>query len=154
MIKKILLMVLLLFFSVCNFSAQILVLHLADGTTLDVELTEYWPEVRFQEDKVLVSSYPLDLEYPKTDILGITYKNISTSISEPNADPKISQRNGQLIFHGVNSSDNIAVYNVKGMRIPVQIHSSGSSATLSLSSIPSGVYLLNVNGQTSKFIKR
>jgi hypothetical protein len=39
MIKKILLMVLLLFFSVCNVSAQIIVLHLADGTTLDVELT-------------------------------------------------------------------------------------------------------------------
>lgn len=55
--KKIVLMALLLtFFSAWKVSAQILVLHLADGTTLDVELDAYRPEVRFQDDKVLVRS--------------------------------------------------------------------------------------------------
>lgn len=133
--------------------AQTLVLHHANGTTTDVELYTL-PQVKFQDDKVLITSTVLDMEYPKTDVLRFTYKGSSSGISKPNGNANVSQENGQLVFHGIKSSDKISVHTVKGIRVPVRLQHSGSSATLPLAAIPSGAYLLTVNGRTSKFTKR
>ena len=61
----------------------------------------------------------------------------------------VSQENGQVVFHGIKSSEKIAVYKTNGIRVPVRITRHGDSATLPLNSIPAGVCLLNVNGKTS-----
>lgn len=133
--------------------AQTLVLHHANGKTTDVELYTQ-PQVKFVGNKVLITSTVLDMEYDKQDVLRFTYKGGSTGISTPNAKADVSQENGQLVFHGVKSTDKIMVHTVKGILVPVRLQHSGSSATLPLSAIPSGVYLLTVNGRTSKFTKR
>ena len=144
---------LLMLMGVSKVSAQTLVLHHANGTTTDVELYTM-PQVKFQDDKVFITSTVLDMEYPKQDVLRFTYKGSASGIIDTKAKANVSQENGQLVFHGMKSSDKIAVYNTKGIRIPMQLQRNGSTATLPLSAIPSGVYLLNVNGRTSKFTKR
>lgn len=137
---------------ICNVSAQTLVLHHANGTTTDVQLYTL-PQVKFEGDKVLITSTVLDMEYPKQDVLRFTYKGGGSGISKPNGKAEYSQENGQLVFRGIKSTDNIAVHTAKGIRVPVRIQRSGSTATLPLSAIPSGIYLLSVNGRTSKFTK-
>ena len=143
---------LMAFLGVRQASSQTLVLWHADGTTTDVELYTQ-PKVRFQNDKVLITSTVLNMEYPKENVLRFTYKGGATGISSPSGDADYSQDGGQLVFHGINEGDKIAVYRVNGIRVPVAITRNGDSATLPLSVIPSGVYLLNVNGKTSKFVK-
>lgn len=132
--------------------AQTLVLHHADGTTTDVELLTQ-PQVKFQNDKVLITSTVLNMEYPKENVLTFTFKGKSTDIKGVKANLNVTNENGQIVFHGVKSSEKIAVYNLKGVRVPVKIQRHGDSVALPLSSIPSGVYMLNVNGKTSKFTK-
>lgn len=132
--------------------AQTLVLHHPGGQTTDVELYTQ-PQVKFVGDRVTITSTVLDMEYPKADILRFTYRGGSLGISTPGAKASVSQDNGQLVFHGIQSSDQVAVYTASGIRVPVRLQRSGSSATLPLSAIPSGVYLLTVNGRTSKFTK-
>ena len=144
---------LLTLLGVSTAKSQTLVLWHANGTTTDVELYTQ-PQVKFQNDKVLITSTVLDMEYPKTDVLRFTYKGSASGISNTKTKADVSQENGQLVFHGIKSSDNIAIYNTKGIRIPIRLQRSGSTATLPLSAIHSGVYLLNVNGRTSKFTKR
>ena len=133
--------------------AQTLVLHHANGKTTDVELLTQ-PQVKFQNDKVLITSTVLNMEYPKEDVLTFTFKGKTSGIKSPKGNLSYSKENGQIVFHGIKSSETIAVYNLKGIRLPVNIQRSGDVATLSLSSIPSGTYLLNVNGRTSKFTKK
>lgn len=133
-------------------SAQTLVLHHANGTTTDVQLYTM-PQVRFDGDRVLITSTVLNMEYPKQDVLRFTYKGVSTGVSSPNAKANVSQENGQLVFHGVKATDKIAIHTANGIRVPVRICRSGSTATLPLNAIPSGVYMLTVNGRTSKFTK-
>lgn len=135
-----------------SMQAQILVLHHANGTTTDIQLYTL-PQVKFEGDKVLITSTVLNMEYPKQDVLRFTYKGGSLGISSPTK-TNYSQENGQLVFHGIKSSDKIAIHTAKGILVPARITRSGSTATLPLSSIPSGVYMLTVNGQTSKFTKR
>lgn len=133
--------------------AQTLVLHHADGTTTDVQLYTQ-PQVKFQDDKVLITSTVLNMEYAKQDVLRFTYKGGSLGISSPSAKANVSEENGQLVFHGLKAADQVSVYTAKGLRVPVRLQHRGTTATLPLSAIPSGVYLLNVNGRTSKFTKR
>ena len=133
--------------------AQTLVLHHANGTTTDVQLYTM-PQVKFEGDKVLITSTVLNMEYPKTDVLRFTYKGEGLGINKPNGKANVSQENGQLVFHGIKSSEKIGVYTANGIRVPVRLTRSGDTATLPLSVIPSGVYLLSVNGRTSKFTKR
>ena len=133
--------------------AQTLVLHHANGKTTDVALYTQ-PQVKFVGDKVLITSTVLDMEYDKQDVLSFTYKGGTLGISNPTEKAKVSQENGQLVFHGIKSTDKIAVHTASGIRVPVRLQHSGSSATLPLAAIPSGAYLLTVNGRTSKFTKR
>ena len=152
--KKILLQLSLLFLiAISKANAQTLVLHHADGTTTDVQLLAQ-PQVKFLGDKVTVTSTVLDMEFDKQDVLRFTYKGKTSAIGSAKADANVTQQDGQLVFHGVSAADRIAVYTSSGIRIPVRIRLSGSDATLSLSAIPRGAYLLSVNGKTSKFTRR
>lgn len=143
---------LLTYIGVNTAMAQILVLHHANGSTTDVELLTM-PQVKFQNNKVLITSIVLDMEFPKEDILTFTYKGGTSGINNPKAKVDFSKENGQIVFHGIKTTEKIALYNMKGIRIPVRIQRNGDTATLHLTLIPSGVYLLNVNGRTSKFSK-
>lgn len=134
-------------------SAQSLVLWHSDGSKTEIELFNQ-PLVQFVGDRVLVTSPVINLEYNKNDVVRFTYKDIDTKISTLEARKDIEQKDGQIIFHNVSSADKVAVYKADGVRVPVHLSFQGGNAVLSLSSLPSGVYLLNVNGRTSKFMKK
>lgn len=133
--------------------AQTLVLWHSDGTTTDVELFTQ-PNVLFKNNKVLVTSSVASLEYDEKDIVRFTYKGNNTGITSPLLDSDYSQENGQIVFHNIKSSDKVALYKTNGILVPVRLNIHGDTATLPLSSIPSGIYLLYVNGRTSKFMKK
>ena len=151
-IKILSLLWLLLFTGIKQTTAQTLVLWHADGTTTDVELFTL-PHVKFQNNMVYITSTVLNMEYPKENILRFTYKGNSSGISNPSHQANYSQEKDQLVFRGLKDTDVIAIYKTNGIRVPVSITRSGDTTTLPLSAIPSGVYLLNVNGKTSKFTK-
>jgi len=111
------------------------------------------PKVQFQNDKVVITSTVLDMEYPKENILRFSYKGVTNAIQAPKAEANYSHEDGQLVFRGIKTTDNVAVYNARGIRVPVRLTRSGDDVSLPLSAIPSGVYMLRVNGRTSKFTK-
>lgn len=132
--------------------AQTLVLHHADGTTTDVELYTQ-PRVQFQNDRVVITSPVLSMDYAREDVLRFTYKGGGTGISTPKGEADMSRVGDRLVFHNVRQADRVAVYTANGIRVPVSLTLSGTDAALPLSQIPQGVYLLSVNGKTSKFTK-
>lgn len=133
--------------------AQTLVLWHANGATTDVELLTQ-PLVKFIGDKLLVTSPVLDIEYSAEEIVRFTYKGQNTRISEQKADDLFSQKDGKIIFHGVSAADKIALYKTNGIRVPAHITVSDGDAYLSLYNLPSGIYLLSVDGKTAKFTKQ
>ena len=138
--------------SINSAKAQTLVLHHADGTTTDVQLF-LKPNIQFLNDRVLVTSSVLNMSYPKDNVLRFSYKGVTNNIETIKNKVDFSRENGQLVFHGIQESDKVAVYNTNGIRVPVSITRQGNIVTLPLSAIPSGIYLLSVNGRTSKFSK-
>ena len=152
--KLLMLLVLAVWVGKTYAQSQVLVLHHPGGTTTDVELYTQ-PRIEFKGDRVVITSPVLDMEYPAEDILRFTYKGKGTSgISSPLQQADYTQENDKLIFHGVKSTDKVAVYKANGVRVPVRMNAKADdNVTLSLSAIPSGVYMLSVNGRTSKFTK-
>lgn len=134
-------------------NSQTLVVWHKDGTTMDVELYTQ-PQVQFANDKVYITSSVINLEYEANNVLRFTYKGKDTSISSPKNETDYTQEGDKLVFHGINSTDKMALYRVDGIRVPVNFIYNGNDAILSLSSIPSGIYVLSVNGKTSKFTKK
>ena len=132
--------------------AQTLVLHLADGTTTDVELYTQ-PRVEFQNDRVVISSPVISMDYAREDVLRFTYRGGGLGIALPKGEAEVSRDGDRLLFHGIKSTDAVAVYTASGIRVPVRLTLTGTDATLPLSQIPQGVYLLSVNGKTSKFTR-
>jgi len=133
--------------------AQTLVLKHANGNTTDIELLTK-PQVKFANDKVLITSTVLDMEFPKEDVLSFTYKGIATGVKSLKNGLQYSQEADKIVFHGIKATDKIAVYNMQGIRVPINLLRSRDSVTLPLVSLSSGVYLLNINGKTTKFIKQ
>ena len=129
-----------------------LVLWHADGTTTDVALY-LMPKVEFKNDKVIVTSTVLDMEYPKENILRFSYRGNGTGISTPRTDADYSHEGDHLVFHGIASTDKVAIYTANGIRVPAHLTTTSDGVMLSLSSIPQGVYVLSVNGKTSKFTR-
>lgn len=145
--------VIMTFFYKSQLHAQTLVLWHANGTTTDIELYTK-PCVQFTKDKTLVISPVLNIEYPVEDVIRFTYKGVGLGIDIPHGDTNLEQKDGKIILHGVKSTDKIAVYKSNGIRLPVHIEYGGGNAVFYLTSIPSGVYLLKINGRTSKITKK
>ena len=133
--------------------AQTLVLWHADGTTTDVELLTQ-PLVKFVDNKLLVTSPVIDIEYNAEEVVRFTYKGQNTRISEQKAEDLFSQKDGKITFHGVTEADKIALYKTNGIRVPAHFTVSDGDTSLSLHNLPSGIYLLSVNGKTAKFTKQ
>lgn len=132
--------------------AQKLVLWHADNSYTEVELYKQ-PRVTFEGDKVLITSSVLNMEYPKEDVLRFTYKGSADGIGSLTLNEDYFQEEEKLVFHGIGDAKDIALYTANGIRVPVQIAHSGNDVILPLSLIPSGFYMLSLNGKTFKFSK-
>lgn len=134
-------------------SAQTLVLLHSDGTTTDVELFTQ-PRIEFLGEKVVITSPVLNMEYAKNDLVRFTYKGNGTAINSQKFDIDMRRDDDRLVFHDVKNLNQVAVYKVNGIRVPVRFIRSGNDAVLPLAQIPQGVYLLSVNGRATKFTKQ
>ena len=131
---------------------QVLVLHHADNTTTDVELYTN-PKITFEGDKMIINSSVIHMELKVGDVVRFTYKEKSTGVERPEADATYTQQNGQIIFNGIKDTNKIAVYKSNGTRVPVRFSSDNGHLCFSLTSLPTGVYLLNINGKTAKIVR-
>ena len=121
---------LILFFLLAAFSwlpanaqFQTLVLHHTDGQTTEIELSEK-PRMTFGTETVKILSKTLNLEYARKDVERFTFK-----------------------------ANRIKVCSISGATLPVHLSMDGSNAILPLSTLPSDVCILTLNGKSFKLIK-
>lgn len=128
---------------------------MADGTETTVQLYTR-PQVTFDGTVVRISSPVQTLEFPSADVLRFTYSGVDTSTAIDGIEKTADYRNDgdNLYFNGNVTVDKIQIYTADGKSVPLHIHTVGSQLCLPLSDIPTGIYLLNVNGRTYKLIRK
>lgn len=132
---------------------QVLVLHHADNTTTDVELYTK-PKITFENDQMVITSSVLMMSFKVGDVVRFSYKENNTAIDQAEAQADYVQRNGLIIFNGVKDTEKITVYKSDGTRIPVRFSSYSGYPAFSLASLPTGVYILNINGKSAKIVRQ
>lgn len=134
---------------------ELLHIWLADGTTTTVQLFTR-PQVTFEGNLLKVTSSVQSLEFQATDVLRFTYSgiNVPTDVQSAQSEPNFRQDGESLYFYGNVTADKIALYTSDGKAVPVRLKFVGTAFYLPLSALPQGVYVLNVNGKTSKIVRK
>lgn len=130
-------------------------IHFADGTTTAIELYTR-PQVTFEGDRVVVASPVATMSYAAADVLRFTYSINGEMVGVQSPESKDLYRNDgeQLTFDAAVSASSVQLFAEDGKQMPVSLTTANGRASLSLSSLPAGVYVLKVNGRTSKIVKR
>lgn len=130
-----------------------LVVNHKDGTQTRIELATR-PKVSFVTDSVNIVSSTVTLKYAVADVAFFNYVNAGSGILSAKNDATYRLDGDNLYFSGVSSSEKIILYTTDGKRLSAKLMSVESGFCLSLSGLPSGIYLLSVNGRTTKIIKK
>lgn len=139
------------------FSAErvMLNIHLSNGTVQSVELYTR-PQVRFDGDRVVFSSPVANFSYEAQQVLTFTYSggSLPTKVVDPKSQELFKQNDERIIFDAKVTASSIKLISEDGKLVRVDVTSLNGHPSISLKEIPKGVYVLSVDGQTSKIIKK
>lgn len=158
MMKRIICMMLFVFMTGIVMTArqreQLIILG-KDGTKIAYALTDK-PKITFTDSDLVVSVNGLTSNYLLINLLGITYSESDvTNISNAKDDFPLFYMNGnKLMFHKIKRDMALFLYKIDGSLVFKKRISKDSDTTISLSSIESGIYVLQINGTVFKIIKK
>lgn len=140
-------------------TSTVLVVELQDGDVHCYEAKKK-PIITFNNDAVIVTTGTSSFEYAKNVFSRMFFKKqeIETGINDVVANyhrPSITFRyiDDETIEVLTELKGLLRMYNLNGQLVATKNVTNGT-AFISLSEIPSGIYLLNINNQTIKFCKR
>lgn len=122
---------------------QVLVLYHADHRTTEVELYTR-PQITFEGDNMVITSSVLQMSFKVGDVLHFSYRENTTDIAK---------QNRRIICKGIEENAKIAVYKSDGTLVPIRMDSYNGQPGFSLSQLPTGVYILSINGRTTKIVR-
>jgi hypothetical protein len=152
--KKLVFSLLMLIFSVVSANAESTVLNLEmkDGTTHSFLLSDM-PTITMADDKLTVTTKSATVSYALYDVKQYKF-GVPTGISPVTKDKQYSLSGEELIFNDVKSVNGIAAFSVGGERVNVDAVVQNGKAVISLSALPSGIYIIKVNGITVKIQRK
>ena len=148
--------ILLVCFMIANLQtkAQSLLLNHSDGSTTEITLNRH-PIVKFTDDKIEIHSTLFNMQFDATNVLGFSFSNVNTSIDKILfINIYIENNKESIIFHNIGNPDNYEVYDINGIKIKTNVIYSNNSLLIPLSSLPSGMYIINIDGKTHKIMKQ
>jgi hypothetical protein len=135
-------------------NTEVLQLQLTNGQTVTFQLKEK-PEITFQEEKMLIVTTNDSAEYPFSEVAGFNFVNQVTAINEL-TDKELqihTNGNGEWTIDSKQSTA-VRVYNMSGKLTKASISRVGNSTFISLSNLPSGVYMISIGNHTIKTVKK
>ena len=151
--------VLLLFFSLLSGlmyaqEERALCLSMRDGSSVSFFINER-PKMTFVADSVKIVSSASQTKVKRSDVLDIKFKmEMLESIEDVCENGTVEIGSEFIRVENMRPDGVVNVYSVDGRVVVSGKVDGNGSAVIGLHSIPSGIYLLNYNDITIKFIKR
>lgn len=133
-----------------------------EATTLTVTMTNgeqthyaLWevPTVKIIGDKLQIRWNNTNVEHPIENVKTFTF-NSTLNIDEISQNADFERHNDYLIFHSSDSKRTLTITAANGLTIVSKTIEPNRSEIVSLGNLTPGVYLLSINGVTSKIIKQ
>ena len=151
--RRIFLLLTLCLLTLAGAEAQTLLIWNKSSVLQRVDLKKK-PVVTLLDDKFVVNGEGISLEYGITTVCRFTYEDLKNGISNAESRPTISRYDDHIVLCGIKSAAGVSLCSLDGKRLPVKLVPDGGDMVLRLNDIPAGVYLLTVNGQTTKLTKK
>lgn len=145
---------------ICTIPAQMnaedpptmLIISMTNGIRQTVMLSDR-PLVSFNNSQLLVKKGQTEISLELDKIRDFTYSSTNALTSVGISDSFIREGDN-LIFSGNGQKLDITLTSVAGIILKTATIASGETSNLSLSDLESGVYILTVNGISSKILKQ
>ena len=152
--KVLLLAFLWLYSSAANADDMMLQIWQADGQVVSINLNDE-PRTTYNDGNLVITTTKVTITYPLENVKRYTYVSASNGISSPGVSKAKLSANGEtLTFTGLKAGTSIILYNVAGQLLRRVTPSSEGYAIVSVSKLPTGVYIVKMNDATYKITKR
>ncbi len=125
----------------------------SDGNVVNIDLSEE-PVTRYADGNLIITTTKTTISYPLEKVAKYTYISADGIESVNGMRSKFSQDGETLIFSGLAQGTEISVYASSGQMIRKTKAGPQAKTTVSVSSLPPGVYMVKVNSITYKITKR
>ena len=125
----------------------------SDGNVVNIDLSEE-PVTRYADGNLIITTTKTTISYPLEKVAKYTYISADGIESVNGMRSKFSQDGETLIFSGLAQGTEISVYASSGQMIRKTKAGHQAKTTVSVSSLPPGVYMVKVNSITYKITKR
>lgn len=151
--EKILLLIVLCMTQFMGLKAQTLLIWNGSDVVQRIELKKR-PIVKVLDDKLVITGEDISLEYGINDARRFTFEDVQTGVKGEPVQPQVQRVGNRIVLCNVTSADDVSIYTLDGIRVPLRVEPEGDNMVLQLNMLSSGVYLLTVNGRTTKLMKR
>ena len=155
-IKHLFLTALLLVVAGSGMANEPLALHLllTDGTSHVFNFVNL-PEVTFAGDKLTVTSTQDAVTVEIDKVQEFHFGDIATDIDEPNkvARSVIHIADGEVIVTNA-TLPNVGIFDINGRKLSPSARQLSDGVSISLRSLPTGIYIIRFNNQSIKVTKR
>lgn len=134
---------------------QALMLELRDGSRVAYYL-ESRPKVTFSDSDFCLSTFDVEVSYPFDEVHKYTFEMADpTAVSAPSgASSAVQVHSDGVRFFGLFSGEEVSVYAADGRRVLVRLVGSDGSCSVSLETMPAGVYVIQYGKSNLKMMKR
>lgn len=145
---------LLTIFGINTANSQTLVIWQKDGSKVYYSLDEQ-PKTTFTAEDLVITTNKTTINYPLSKIQRYTYEGGSLGINDVKSQGICIAHYGDEFFvTGLPYGKSIAVYSADGKKLLSKQSDGSSRQTLSLSKLPTGVYIIKAETINYKFMKR
>lgn len=132
-----------------------LVIYLNDGNTACFVLSEH-PKITFPGDSLRVDSPTTTIEIARSAVKNFTFEKFEgneNSIETPRSEVSITTQGESITLTGLTDGETITIYGIDGKVIAKAVAVDGS-CTIGLHNLTCGIYLININTTTIKYLKK
>ena len=134
----------------------LLVIDFSDGTNISFALAKQ-PVLTFSDNRLCVSVEGQKSEFELSDVLNFHFKEDPSDIRYPRIDSDYTiswQGDDLIVISNVASDAVIRLYGIDGALYPNGVNVNGDRAEISLSVLPKGIYLININNSRTIKVSR
>ena len=129
-----------------------LVVHLHNGSSASFVLAEH-PKITFSGKIMNIVSATSSMEFNRDDVKNYLFDNVPTSIDDAVEETDATVSDNTLLIGGVSDNTTVSVYNANGVEVLTSTVVAGS-CSVSLHTLPRGLYIVKYNNTTFKFLKK
>ena len=134
----------------------LLVIDFSDGSNISFALAKQ-PVLTFADNRLCVSVEGQKSEFELSDVLNFHFKEDPSDIRSPRVDNNYTiswHRDDLIVISNVSSDAVIRLYGIDGALYPNGVNVNGDRVEISLSALPKGNYLININNSRTLKICR